>query len=293
MRKILQIILLLTTLASTRAFAQTPTTAQTKLVYNLCQNRYEVYVMFNENGPVSIGTSLISIILPGTAANSHLTITPVNGGGWGDNSTSYDVGGKDYHGIVTTGQGSMAYGTAGSELLLFTFVAPGNACIPNLRLWTSGLDLDQTPDGTDYISNIYTPANFNYILTTNYGGDPSCNCSMTSAGLQDVTCNDDGTPNDASDDYITFTLNPTGASLCSTYNVTVSIGSVSPTSGTYGAPITFTLQGGSAGSGDIIVTVTDSTSPACTLDTQLTDPGICSSNPCSLPNCVTATVTKN
>jgi uncharacterized repeat protein (TIGR01451 family) len=154
--------------------AQSPTTAQTSLKYVSATNKYQVCVKFNQNGPVSIGSSLISLCVPGATANNKIVITPVNGGGWDDNSVTYDEGGKDYHAITTTGQSNMAYGTSGTELVLFEFVMPAG-CVTGLRLWDQSLgDKTQTNDGTDYISNIFTPANNNYILTTNYGSVPSC-----------------------------------------------------------------------------------------------------------------------
>lgn len=173
--------------------AQTPNIAQTTLKYNCTSGKFGVYIKFNQNGPVSIGASLISIILPASFNNQPLNISPINGGGWTDASLSYDEGGKDFHGISTTGQGNMAYGTAGSELLLFEFALAAN-CASDIRLWTQGTDADQTTDGTDYVSNIFTPANNNYILTTNYSpigvlsvtanGNPStCNASNGSINL--------------------------------------------------------------------------------------------------------------
>jgi uncharacterized repeat protein (TIGR01451 family) len=154
--------------------AQTPTVAQTTLKYISASNKYQVCIKFNQNGPVSVGSSLISLCIPGATANNKIAITSVNGGGWDDNSVTYDEGGKDYHGITTTGQSGMAYGTAGTELVLFEF-SMSVGCITGLRLWDQSLgDKTQTNDGTDYISNIFTPANNNYILTTNYGSVPSC-----------------------------------------------------------------------------------------------------------------------
>jgi hypothetical protein len=161
-----------------KLFAQTPTTAQTTIKYNCTNSRYGVYVKFNQDGPVSIGASLISIILPSSYPNGALNIFSANGGGWTDASLTYNEGGKDYHGISTTGQSNMAYGTANSELLLFEFILTIN-CASNVRLWTQGTDVDQTSDGTDYISNIFTPANNNYILTTNYAPFAALNASTT------------------------------------------------------------------------------------------------------------------
>ncbi len=104
-------------------------------------------------------------------------------------------------------------------------------------------------------------------------------CSLTDAGLDNVNCNNNGTGNNSSDDYITFTLDPQGQNTGTTYNVTVPSGyTVTPTSGTYGAstPTLFQLNNGSAGGGDVTVTITDADDSDCTLDVTVTDPGSCS-----------------
>lgn len=156
------------------SYAQVPTSAQTSLKYISNSSKYQVCIKFDKNGPVSIGSSLISLCLPQSSADTKIIITSINGGGWDDNSMTYNEGGKDYHGITTTGQANMAYGVAGTELVLFEFSLPGG-CTTGVRLWDQSLgDKTQTSDGTDYISNIFTPANNNYILTTNYGNIPSC-----------------------------------------------------------------------------------------------------------------------
>ncbi len=174
MKKIIFLTLSMFLLSISIIMAQTPTVAQTTLKYLSASNKYQVCAKFNQNGPVSIGSSLISLCIPGATANNKIVITPVNGGGWDDNSVTYDEVGKDYHGITTTGQANMAYGASGTEIVLFEFTMP-SGCITGLRLWDQSLgDKTQTSDGTDYISNVFTPANNNYILTTNYGTVPSC-----------------------------------------------------------------------------------------------------------------------
>jgi len=60
-------------------------------------------------------------------------------------------------------------------------------------------------------------------------------CSLTANGLLNTTCNDNGTSSNSSDDYITFSLNPAGANIGTTYSVTVSGGTITPTTGTYGS----------------------------------------------------------
>lgn len=102
-------------------------------------------------------------------------------------------------------------------------------------------------------------------------------CNITSANLTALTCNNNTTTADPADDYISFSLNPTGAQLGATYTVSVSSGTITPTTGTYGAATSFQLQDGSAGAGNVTVTITDADESGCTLDVAITDPGSCSS----------------
>jgi hypothetical protein len=102
-------------------------------------------------------------------------------------------------------------------------------------------------------------------------------CNIATSGITALTCNDAGTGSITTDDYLTFSLNPTGTMLGTTYAVTVSSGTVTPTSGTYGAATSFQLQAGSAGAGNVTVTITDNGTAACTFAQTITDPGACSS----------------
>lgn len=107
---------------------------------------------------------------------------------------------------------------------------------------------------------------------------PATNCGITTADLTAITCNDAGTSTNPADDFVTFSLNPTGSYLGSNgYTVSVPTGTITPATGVYGAATTFTLQGGSAGAGDVVVTLTDADSTSCSLNVTVTDPGSCSS----------------
>ncbi|MDC0099200.1 T9SS type A sorting domain-containing protein [Crocinitomicaceae bacterium] len=107
------------------------------------------------------------------------------------------------------------------------------------------------------------------------GGVPSCN--IASSGLASLNCNDAGTGSVTLDDYLTFDLDPTGTLLGTTYTVSVSSGSITPTTGTYGAAASFQLQAGSAGAGNVTVTITDAGTAGCSATETITDPGACSS----------------
>ncbi|MDO8365752.1 MAG: hypothetical protein Q7T20_03065, partial [Saprospiraceae bacterium] len=114
-------------------------------------------------------------------------------------------------------------------------------------------------------------------------------CFLTNAGLTDVHCEDNNeSGNDPNDDYIWFQLNPTGTGLATTYSVSVNVGSVTEDSGNpptnipYGVSTFFRLQAGSAGGGNVTVTITDDGDDNCTIDALIVDPGSCSTPFCEL-----------
>lgn len=112
--------------------------------------------------------------------------------------------------------------------------------------------------------------------------DPgSCSgaCDLTAAMLGNVSCDQNNTPDDETDDLISFDLNPTGINLGTMYQVTVASGTVAPSTGTYGSATTFQLQPGSAGGGNVTLTITDGADGTCTIDVPITDPGSCADCP--------------
>lgn len=100
---------------------------------------------------------------------------------------------------------------------------------------------------------------------------------LSQTGEATVACNDNGTSSDPTDDYITFSLNPGGVNLGSTYSVSVNNGgSISVAGGgntssiSYGAATDFRLQNGSTdGSTTYTITITDNTDGTCQLTTSL------------------------
>ncbi|MEM6698629.1 MAG: discoidin domain-containing protein, partial [Bacteroidota bacterium] len=129
---------------------------------------------------------------------------------------------------------------------------------------------DETPILMTLNSSVYTATGINIedgnLFTVG-------TCGLIDAGLTNVQCNDNMTPTDDSDDYITFDLNPQNAN--GTYTVTAETNTVTPSTGTYGAVTNFRLQDGSAGDGNITLTITDNTLGTCTKDTIIVDPGTC------------------
>jgi hypothetical protein len=152
--------------------------------------------------------------------------------------------------------------------------------------------------GTTFNLNAGSGGGGNVTVTVSDAGDPTCTidvvvmdpgacsemCNLTSAGVGNVMCDDNTTP-DGADDFITFILDPVGTLLGAGYSVSVSSGTVMPAMASYGMPTSFSLNMGSAGAGDVTVTVTDDTDVSCTVDAVITDPGSCSETPCEVSAC--------
>lgn len=110
-------------------------------------------------------------------------------------------------------------------------------------------------------------------------------CAISDIGLTNVQCNNNSTTGTTADDYLTFDLNPIGNNLGTNYTVSVSSSSItSSTTAAYGGISSFTLASGSAGSGNITITITDNTDGSCTANDLLIDLGTCSVAPCNEPS---------
>ncbi len=99
------------------------------------------------------------------------------------------------------------------------------------------------------------------------------------ANLSNVVCDANGTNFDPADDFLTFDIDPCGAANGATYTVSVSAGTISPTSGTFGSSSTFTLQDGSAGGGDVTLTISGF-DDGMNVTQVITDPGDCGPEVC-------------
>ena len=141
---------------------------------------------------------------------------------------------------------------------------------PYTYLWNTGAT-------TSSISGL-TAGTYTVTVTDAKGCTAECSttvnepapCELTDAGKTNETCNDNNTAANLSDDYITFSLNPTGTQLGTGYTVSVSGGfTISPTSGTYGSATAFQLNAGSANGSVITVTITDNNDAACTITTTV------------------------
>ncbi len=127
---------------------------------------------------------------------------------------------------------------------------------------TGDIEIDEIRAGSTFAS--VTPAG-------------ASGCNLLNSGITALTCNDAGTGSVPADDYLTFSLNPTGLTLGTTYTVSVPSGTITPTTGTYGSATSFQLQAGSAGAGNVTVTISDNSTMGCTMTQIITDPGACSS----------------
>ncbi len=118
------------------------------------------------------------------------------------------------------------------------------------------------------------------------GAPAGAGCNILSSGLTNIQCNDNGTPNIETDDYITFDLDPTGLNLGANYTVSAGT-SISPaTAVAFGSVSSFSTTPGTAGAGDITITITDDVDATCTLTETVTDPGVCSS---AIPDIILST----
>jgi Ig-like domain CHU_C associated len=113
-------------------------------------------------------------------------------------------------------------------------------------------------------------------------------CALTAATKTLETCNNNGTTGTGADDYITFSLNPTGTGLGASYSVTASGGATvtlaaggAATGVPYGTATAFRLQNGSANGTSFTITVTDVSGAPCVVTITVQQSG-CSTPPCAL-----------
>ena len=109
-------------------------------------------------------------------------------------------------------------------------------------------------------------------------GTCSPDCKMTDAGLSNIRCDNNNTPNYAGDDKILFDLNPAGYNLTGKYNVNSNKYTIDPANADYGKTTTFEIEKGSAGNGDVVISVSDKDDDTCELDITVADPGVCSTS---------------
>ncbi|MBN8820600.1 MAG: DUF11 domain-containing protein [Spirosoma sp.] len=128
--------------------------------------------------------------------------------------------------------------------------------------------------------------------TAAYAAPASCTvaavCSISATAQ--VTCHNNGTLNVDTDDYITFLLTPYSAGQGSRFTVTATQNgtpiSLSLSDGTsltalsYAYPTPLRSPLGTAGKGNILVTLTDVNNATCTTQITIVDPGTCGAATC-------------
>lgn len=168
----------------------------------------------------------------------------------------------------------------------YTITASGGATVtPTLGTYGSATNFqlqNGSANGTTYTITVTDNATGACQTTTTVMQNSCSNaCSLTGADKTNEACNNNGTGSDPADDYITFSLNPTGSGLGSGYTVTASGGAtVTQATGTYGSATSFRLQNGSANGTTYTITVTDNATGSCTI-TTIVQQNSCS-NACTL-----------
>jgi hypothetical protein len=115
-------------------------------------------------------------------------------------------------------------------------------------------------------------------------------CALTAATKTLETCNSNGTTGNGADDFITFSLNPTGTGLGASYSVTANNGGIvtlaaggMATGIAYGSATAFRLQNGSSNGTLYTITVTDVSGAPCVATTTVQQNTTCSAPPpCAL-----------
>lgn len=123
-----------------------------------------------------------------------------------------------------------------------------------------------------------------------YTNPNSCPCVIGTASEQILACNGYSTGT-TSDDTFTFSIDPSGINISSTYSIS---GDVTISNVAYGSP--YVLDNGGAGypvsGGNLSLTLTDDGDPTCSLSIVITVPTSCSDNyTCSTANVISTTGT--
>ena len=97
-------------------------------------------------------------------------------------------------------------------------------------------------------------------------------CNLTNAIIQNVNCQDNQTPTDASDDYLTFDLTVTGINVSDGFTIDNVVGD---SSGQYNTVNSYRTAMGSFGVDSILITITDAADSICQLEAILIEPETC------------------
>lgn len=117
----------------------------------------------------------------------------------------------------------------------------------------------------------YSPSQGTELWVYNNGTVP-----IIQGSLLNIGCNDNGTASNLTDDYIVFDLTVTGLNLSSGFLLSSTVGAPEPSNGVYGVSSSYQLPIGSAGEGDVFLTINDAVNTSFGTELTILDPGICS-----------------
>lgn len=154
--------------------------------------------------------------------------------------------------------------------------------------WVPPLD----PLFNTYYSSYWGPGQYVYTFY-HHDHDPPCHSDTASVTIHhidpsdsvlEIGCDQNGTPNDITDDRLVVTITIEAAGFGADYRVRAErfnspYGTVTPTMGTTGVPTTFTLSPGTATLTNLTLVVQDNYGQQCEFSFPLPPPGFCS-NPC-------------
>ncbi len=209
----------------------------------------------------------------GTAVATQATCT----GSTANNDAKIDISG-------VSGGDKYSYGT---DTTSFTYASATSFTGATISI----TGLANPSSATTYYVRVYNGSGL-CIKTVSVVLQPkTCVLACTiSAALSQVSCNNNATLASASDDYITALLTPTGT-VGERFTLTATRGgnpiAVTFTDGTtigqlsYAYPTPIRFANGSAGAGNIVLTLTDVANTTCSTTVTLTDPGTCAVTTCT------------
>ncbi len=118
-----------------------------------------------------------------------------------------------------------------------------------------------------------------FTFSLNDPGTCSGESYIETAGFDSLLCNDNGTPNNIYDDFITFDLDPFGYNLSGDYTLLLPQGlTTNPNGGIFGDTTSF-VGYGFAGQGNVTMQIIDNQVDGDTLEVLVMDLGFCSTKP--------------
>ncbi|HXR80848.1 MAG TPA: C-type lectin domain-containing protein, partial [Saprospiraceae bacterium] len=162
---------------------------------------------------------------------------------------------------------------------------PESICVndPSISLPTTQSGYSGNWSGPGVTNNTFNPAALTGETTLTFDPDNECIhpavteitvVNITAITIQ-VSCHNNGTPDESADDIIQIEFTPQGSFSGSNYSVEISQGTITPGTGNFNTTTIFQMQPGSAGDGNVILTVTDNSDPFCSFQFLIVDPGTC------------------